>query len=88
MGSGSLTTKLEFFKEELNTGVGWGRCQINIKKFKIFEEELNAGVGLGRGQIKVGVGVRLRLGSGSLSNNFDFFKEELNTGAGWGAGSD
>ena len=32
------------------------------------------------------VGVRLRLGSGSMSNNFEFFEEELNTGAGWGRG--
>ena len=29
-GSGSLTTNLEFFEEELNTGVGWGRGQIKV----------------------------------------------------------
>ena len=36
--------------------------------------------------MQVGVGVRLRLGSWSMSNNFEFFEEELNTGAGWGRG--
>ena len=33
-----------------------------------------------------GVGVRLRLGLGSLTTNLEFFKEELNTGVGWGRG--
>ena len=33
-------------------------------------------------QVEVGVGVRLRSGSGSMSNNF--FKEELNARAGSG----
>ena len=36
--------------------------------------------------MQVGVGVRLRLVSGSMSNNFELFKEELNAGAGWGRG--
>ena len=36
--------------------MGWGS--------EFLEEELNTGVGWGRGQIKVGVVVRLRLGSG------------------------
>ena len=36
--------------------------------------------------MQVCVGVRFRLGSGSMSNNFEFFEEELNTGAGWGLG--
>ena len=30
LGSGSLTTNLEFFEEELNTGVGWGQGQIKV----------------------------------------------------------
>ena len=37
-------------------------------------------------QVEVGVRVRLRLWSGSMSNNFEFFEEELNVGAGWGRG--
>ena len=31
-------------------------------------------------QVEVGVGVRLRLGSGYMSNNLEFFEEELNAG--------
>ena len=46
--------------------------------FQFFEEELYTGVGW--------VGVRLRLGSGSLTTNLKFFEEELNTGEGWGRG--
>ena len=30
IGSGSWTTNLEFFEEELNTGVGWGWGQIKV----------------------------------------------------------
>ena len=36
--------------------------------------------------MQVGVTVRLRLGSGSMSNNSKFFEEELNTSVGWGRG--
>ena len=58
-----MTTNLEFFEEELNTGVGWGRVRLRLglgpltTNLKFFEEDLNTGVGWGRGQIKVGVGV-------------------------------
>ena len=86
---GSLTTKLEFFKEELNTGVGWGRCHIKV------------GVGVGNSfptpdkgcsqyhkisNFLRGVERRRRLGSGSLISNLEFLEEELNTGVGWGQG--
>ena len=37
-------------------------------------------------QVEVGVGVRLRLGLGSMLNNLEFVKEEVNTGAGLGWG--
>ena len=37
-------------------------------------------------QGKVGGGVRLRLGLGSMSNNFELFEEELNAGTCWGRG--
>ena len=75
MGSGSLTTNLEFFEEELNTGVGWGRGQIKV------------GVGVidnSFGIYRRGVEHRCRLGSGPLTTNLEFIEEELNTDGGWG----
>ena len=51
-----MTTNLEFFEEELNTGVGWGQGQIKVgvgsltTNLEVLEEELNIGVGWGRGR--------------------------------------
>ena len=61
--------------EEISPGVGWGRgcCQIIWNFLKISWT-----------QAWVGVGVRLRLGLGSILTNSKFFEELLNTGVGWG----
>ena len=64
--SGSMLKNLELFKEEVNTGAGWGwqlfsntRWMLGSMStyFEFLKEELNAGAGWGRGQIKVWVGV-------------------------------
>ena len=30
IGSGSLTTNLEFFEDQLNTDVGWGQIKVGV----------------------------------------------------------
>ena len=50
LGSRSMLNNLELFKEEVNTGAGWGWQPIPKTDFKFLEEKLNTGAGAGWGQ--------------------------------------